>query len=585
MELQTIKQKLYAKKNQIGLVGGTLKVAEFDEAEHNVSAHITPQGWNIEMNIKKGFNPISDKRQKAFARKKKIVNGLEELLSDVLLHECAHWELPHGSQRGCPYDTYHHDTMLEAVQNALPEDKRGMAGYVLNAFEDMIINPRCHEFNGSFAGQVLFWDNEGLSAKAKGQKGYTPIYEAFVKLNMHLFGDKADTALLKRHYTEDRKVNKAVANIVRDLSLSSPIKNTTPLFNKEAWPEMAATFAKHVADLLEQQPQERLSAFSDKEGSGQGKSGKQQQPAGNGIEQKMKTKEGKEVVSFGRYSSGDTHSPSFTSFEQLDSVYQRLARAIPVRVEAMTREQGLQIAPLNYRPFDEERDDPLKMKTSKFFVNDKGIQFGYAKQPLSITARSKVQRKSFPDFKLVMIDNSGSMQQAPDGTDEVGATTYIPWGDKSKYHFALLGFYGVENFLQNQGIAQYINHGVSLFSSNTRYKEAGFSSIDEVRKHALSPDWGNTNLDASNLITALQGRESFVLSLSDGVIGNWNSQRENFKKGMEKNHYAHLQFGGETPFTQDLASWGVPVFYVTEGQHLSKLMVDITKNTYQRLTQ
>ena len=150
LQINTIRQKLYEQKNKIGLVGGTIKVEEFDETEHNVAACISPQGWNIEISVKKGFNPVSDKRQKAYARKKKIQDGLETLLGDVTLHECAHWELPHGSERGCPYDIYNHDKILEAVQNALPADKKGMARYVANVFEDTMINPRCHEFRGDF---------------------------------------------------------------------------------------------------------------------------------------------------------------------------------------------------------------------------------------------------------------------------------------------------------------------------------------------------------------------------------------------------------------------------------------------------
>src|SRR4030067_3076529 len=118
---------------------------------------------------------------------------------------------------------------------------------------------------------------------------------------------------------------------------------------------MAGTFAKELADLLDSQPQERLSAFSSPQSQG---SGKQEQKAGNGIEQKMPTREGKEEVAFGRYNSGDKISPHFTSFEQLDALYQKLSRDITVKVDAMTREQSLVIAPLNYRPFDEERDNP-----------------------------------------------------------------------------------------------------------------------------------------------------------------------------------------------------------------------------------
>ncbi len=394
MELQQIKQKLYERKNKIGLVGGTLKVVEYDESEHNLAAHINPQGWNIEMVLRKGFNPVSDRRQIAYAKKKKIENGLETLLTDVLTHECAHWELPHGSQLGCPYDTYHHDKMLEAVTNNLPQDKQGMASYVLNAFEDTIINPRCREFNGSFNGQVLFWDNEGLSIRKQGQKGFTPMYEAFVKLNMHLFGDKLDEALLKRHYLNDKKVTKAVNSIVADLSLPKNIQDTRVLFEKDQWPQMAGIFAKHVADLLDAQPQERLSAFSDSnQGSGQGQ--EQKQPAGNGIEQKVGTREGKENIAYGRYKAGDGQSPNFTSYEQLDSVYQKLARAIPVKVEAMTKENSLNISPLNFRPFNAEKDDPAKIRVSKLYVDELWHKFCICKTTNYYNCKIKSSKKEF----------------------------------------------------------------------------------------------------------------------------------------------------------------------------------------------
>ena len=71
VDYREIEQRLIEKKNRIGLIGGSLKLKVYDEAEHNVSAHITPQGWNIEISVKRGFDPIQDKRQKAYARKKK----------------------------------------------------------------------------------------------------------------------------------------------------------------------------------------------------------------------------------------------------------------------------------------------------------------------------------------------------------------------------------------------------------------------------------------------------------------------------------------------------------------------------------
>jgi hypothetical protein len=582
MVSQKLKQKLYEQKNKAGLVGGTITINEWDEAEHAIAAHITPEGWDIEMNVRKGFEPVTDSRQRAYARVKKIENGLEKVLTNVLGHEIAHWELPYGSERGCPYDVYWHDKILEAVKKGLPKEKEGQADYVANAFEDMIINPRVKEHQGDFSGQVLFWDWQGIETKEQGGETYPKFYEAFVKLNMHLWGDGIDSQLLKRHYADDKEVEKAIKKTVRDLRLPEGIENTAELFNKRQWPIMAETFARNLADLLDDSSKLRLSAFSG-QGSGS-EGGGQRQPAGNGVEEKVNTREGKEAIAYGRYMGGDEQSPNFTDYENLDSLYRRLARAIPVNIEAITRESNLQIAPLTHRPYDEERDDSRRVKLSKLYVTDQGLRFGVPEHPLTVDAKSKIQRRSFPDFKMVLIDNSRSMASAPDGSNNVGSKKSIPWGDKSKYHYALLGHYGVENFLTQQQIAQYIQHGLSLFSSQMRYKEAGFQGLDEVRRFALNPDWGSTRIDASILRDSLAGRESFVLSISDGAIANWSSARDEVRKLAERNYFAHIQIGGETEFTRDLASWEVPVFYVNSGEDLSRLMVDVTKKTYERFT-
>jgi len=582
MTTQTLRQKLHEQKNRVGLVGGTVEIEEYDEMENYVSAAISPKNWGIKISLRKDWNPIKDKRQKSYARAKKIQDGLETLVLHVGgLHEPAHWELPVDSEKGCPYNVYWHDKILEAIKQALPQDRKQQAGYVANAFEDLLINPRCREFNQDFSGQVLFWDWEGIRCEEKGKKHYTPFYEAFVKLNMHLFGDNKDRALLRRHYSKDKQVDEAVKKVIDGLSLKENIQDTSVLFRRERWVQMASDFAKNLAHLLDETPEERLSAYS-QEGDSEGQGN--EQPAGNGIERKVNTGEGKEQIASGRYSSGESPSINLTNYEQLDALYRKLARDIPIEVEVMAREQGLRIAPLNFRPFDPEKDDPAKVKISKLIATDQGLQFGYARDPLTIVSKSKIQKKSFPNFKMAVLDNSGSMRAAPDGSENVGNTSFIPWGDRSKYHYALLGFYGIENFLQRQGIAQYIQHGISMFSSGTRSQEGDFYDLDRVRKQALSPDWGSTNIDAKSLSQTLKGRESFVLSLSDGEIQNWGSEREAFRKLLEGNYFAHIQIGGQTAFTHDLESWGVPVSYVSNGEDLSKLMVKTTNDCYRRFT-
>ncbi len=591
-DIQKLEKKVYEQKRKVGLLGGRVKVQEFDECEHNISASINPQNWDIQISLKKDFNPIQDKSQILYAEKKEIVEGLETMVMHIGgLHEPAHWELPINSGKGCPYDIYNHDKILEAVKQSLPSNKSYFADYVTNAFEDMIINPRCREFNNDFSGQILFWDWEGLVCEEHSKKkGYTPIYEAFIRLNVHLFGDVHDLRLLKRHFTKNKKVSNVVESIIKDLNLSRNIKDTSVFFENNIipntnirvfknWAQMASVFTKHMSKLLDEQPpQERLSAYSNpNSGDSQGKQ------SGNGIEKQIGTKEGKEQIVYGRYSSGEKPSSNLTNYDNLDSLYRRLARNIPVRVETMTKEQNLNISPLTYRAFDSEKDDITKIKPSKLVLSIEGdsLTFAYPNEQLTINSKSKVQRKSFPNFKMIMLDNSGSMKSGINGSD-IGSEVFIPWGDKSKYHYALLGFYGIENFLQQQGVAQYIQHGLSVFSSNTRYSEGNFMDLERVRKLALSPEFGNTKLDIAVLKKALEGKESFVLSLSDGEVENWGSQKNDFKNLAEKNYFAHVQIGSESQFSNDLKSWGFPVFYVNSGEDLSKLMVDITKQTYNR---
>ena len=111
-----------------------------------------------------------------------------------------------------------------------------------------------------------------------------------------------------------------------------------------------------------------------------------------------------------------------------------------------------------------------------------------------------------------------------------------------------------------------------------------FRKLSDVRKLALSPEFQNTHLDADVLVKALNGREAFVLSLSDGEIANWDSEKSKFKELAEKNYFAHIQIGAKTPFARDLELWKFPVFYVNSGEDLSKLMVDITSQTYKKFT-
>ena len=62
-----LEQELNRIKNRIGLVSGSLKINEYDDSDEDISAHINQTNWNVEINLRKGYTPIQNKRQKAGA--------------------------------------------------------------------------------------------------------------------------------------------------------------------------------------------------------------------------------------------------------------------------------------------------------------------------------------------------------------------------------------------------------------------------------------------------------------------------------------------------------------------------------------
>ena len=83
------------------------------------------------------------------------------------------------------------------------DDKEIVDGF--ESTEDVLDNVNARR-NTRHAGQILFWNNEGL----ENNKKFTDFYEAFVKINLDLFGNAEDNTLLKRFYSNNDKIQKAV---------------------------------------------------------------------------------------------------------------------------------------------------------------------------------------------------------------------------------------------------------------------------------------------------------------------------------------------------------------------------------------
>ncbi len=589
--------KLEEKKNKIGLVGTRLSFSRPAQGK-GISEHITQDWKEIVIRIRRDLNLIPDEETKRYVHKSLAADPVETVAMDMLYHGCGHRELPTYTGMGCPHEVKNHDRILDGIAQALKEKRKsGLESYVANAFEDILdnVNARRHT---SHIGQILFWNNEGLESET--QK-YPAFYEAFVKINLAMMGCVADATLLKRFWANDAQVQTAVRQfkdyLKRTLDVSSVVKLyedkdlVEKLFDTSTWREMGYQFALATANLLEDQPSMRL-CFG--------------LPAdGNPFDKEIKLPGTQEDIAEGRYKAGMGVSQHTDPLVQLDALYRKISRAIPVQTSEYTRASGIPLIFHGKRAPHEDETITLRRMKGIGFDDEGELALKVARHEIKHPAHYKVHPRQFPKLKVALIDASGSMgYNADNETDgagkplNVGNTSFIPWGDNSKYHFALKGLYGIDNFLERQGIANYVESEVIIFSSATTSTGRGTLRNEQERRALLRPPAGGTVLNPA----ALKSEESyFLVSISDGDVQNWTGWhkqpdpsastweekagitiRDAYRNAIKNKEYCHIHIGAANQFTQDLESWGVPVKYVRGDNDLSTLLLDVTATYYKR---
>ena len=566
-----LEQRLNQVKNRIGLVGGPLILTRTTNTKHNISASIDPRDWHIELNISVDYNP-DDKKTKNYLKQKNISDPLWAVARDLLHHECGHWALPRGSKYGCPRSSELHDIILDAVVQAREGKQRNeqLEHYVANSFEDLLSNTFCKQ-QTTHSGQVLFYNDQGLASK-----NYGDFYEAFVKLNLFLWGDQHDNQLLKRFYKNDSKVTQAVQQVIEQLGL----KQKSPFYDRElvaqslidetSWFDLAFKYTKIMDELhKEQLPQEQL--------------------FGTQTTFDKKLEGDKEKVIVKRFKAGKGKSSYLESFEYLDSLYRSLGREIPIKVELFSQAYSFPVAHYGNQEFDPEIHLMERISTSRIGVNEQGdISFQTHRGDISIPAEYVKNLRGFPNLRIVNLDTSGSMKEPIFGHDKGKIVNPFAdkgqqWGENSKYHHALIGKYGIDTYFEMQGIAGDVDSIlINVSSMSISSEKQPIERRQEENKLALSPQFGGTEMDCDVLQQSLGSEQGFLLSLSDGGFFNWDSQKERFFEIISSQAYAHIQMGSPNIFTQDLEKQGIPVYFVNQENPLEKLMVDLTQKHYQK---
>jgi len=171
------------------------------------------------------------------------------------------------------------------------------------------------------------------------------------------------------------------------------------------------------------------------------------------------------------------------------------------------------------------------------------------------------------------------MKDSPNNEDNIGDTKFIPWGDNSKYHYALKGLYGIDNFLEKQGISAYTESETIVFNDETKSTGKLRFRNDKERNALLRMPSGGTVLNPDLF---QDSQKSFLISISDGDIQNWSEIKNKYISKVKNMDYCHIHIGNKNEFTQDLEKEGIPVKYVKGNEDLSRLMVNVASSYYRR---
>ncbi len=564
---------------------------------HSPSASIDLTTKSIQIQIPDDWNPMQYEPVKVFAKRLKLKDPKRKVCEDISFHEVGHDRLKNDAGGlGCPEDLVGKERVVEAVSQAMMEAGRFSpdgALYLENCISDIINN-----LNGSqythFHGLSIFFAEQAEISQGK----YSPLYEAFVKLNQHLWGRKNQQRMLVGYYTNNQKVDEVVAACIQEVGLSKDkTQNLRLLFNKQNWPATFHTFAKHLVKLMDQNCPEYLP------GSGSGSKGYRvparfdtkptfdPEKVDDPLMKKVLDKDNLKKVMQRRNENGEG-LPSFVdNWQALDYFYQAEASEIWIKAETPRKGQSMPVAPIQARIFDEDKDDLGRLLFGRILLDEKGeVCFAVPRDYIVQTARYKQSIQSYPELNIAVLDNSGSMtlnsNNECDGRGNPinnGRSNVVPWGDQSKYHYALLAYYGIEKALHRLGVATKTKYNLITFSSRTEATgEKEYEDRAEMKKRILNPTFGNsTSLNIDVLVKEARQKGSVLMTISDGEIQNWDTIKDRFKQVIADKFYVHFQIGAETESTRDLKRWGVPVIEISDAAEMPRKAIDITKKFYQ----
>jgi hypothetical protein len=508
------------------------------------------------------------KNAKTFAFKKNVKDPVAVCVRDIAGHEHRH--IHNRKFVGIPGDVEaHEEYFFTPIAEVLEsKDKMGATSTVCNLVQDLMINTAAEP--GRHTGLALFYDEVARA------KPWEKAYDAYMRMQVYCWWDEVDKQLLTPYFKKDKKVQDAVQQFTSALGKIAGKRSKGRLEradylkifgDKKKWKSIAAEFASAIEPLIDNSFSAPSCGF-----------GKQ-------MEKEMEDPMKREKFARKHYEGGDKIPNWMEKEEALDAVYASLAREITIKVEAPRKATSLPLVPYMHQPFnpDDHRLSQINFQRP-VIVPESNTPFGIEALNFSVPERHiernmmvKKGLTSFPEFKCAYIDCSSSMLEGIPRSDSHGSKDFIPWGDKSKYHYVCKAWYGIIEYLARQQILPNVEISLGAFSDSSRVKRG----LEESKKLLFNPAFGGTEISASAVDKLLSGGKSVFFTVSDGEISNWNDVKSSFVKKAKNHYYFHIQIGPDSEMTSDLREEGLPVYNVRTGDELERMAITLARNAYQ----
>lgn len=277
-------------------------------------------------------------------------------------------------------------------------------------------------------------------------------------------------------------------------------------------------------------------------------------------------------------------SPFLYQFARLDSLYRARAGKLALYAQeenspSLQHEEKMSVEEMPLEEFETRDVDWASTRILKKNDGTKHVELYRQTTPLILPFESEEKPIGIPDLSFIF-DSSGSMNFEP-----------FEGEGKGQYHFAVLAFYSILNYLEKEGLAPLLNY-YSINFSKTTYSSGwcSYSEINKVKSTLFDYQGGGTALEPAVLQDLRVNRRDNLISfmLSDTDF-NFKENETQVIQEIDKIlatggiGFYLFQIGLPTTFSKAMEERNVPVQYVKSAEDFMNKAIRFSKDLYGEL--